>query len=355
MLCALAAAAAAVAVPSVGQLPPKLGALLERARSEPAAVAEDLRASPLAQIVKAEDYAPSAAPMSPAASLPIVVAHGMGDSCFNAGMKQITQQAGSHAGVYSTCIPTGPNDIEDTLAGFLVNMDDSVEIFAKKVRADPKLARGFNAFGLSQGNNLIHGYQLKYNDPPVVSFISICGINAGVGAIPQCSPNASSPVLGKVLGPVCEALAELTGDAANLKIIQDVLFQANFYRDPTGLNHTDFLDNNQLAQWNGEGRPGTFNETFKENFLKTSTNVWVKGLLDTVVWPREGEWWGQVAPGDPWDAPALPMAQSSWYLQDTFGLRTASQQHKNHFESFMGEHIRIPDAQLYSLISKYFK
>merc|ERR1719247_2816036 len=125
-----------------------------------------------------------------------------------------------------------------------------------------------------------------------------------------------------------------------LKIIQDVLFQANFYRDPTGLNHTDFLDNNQLAQWNGEGRSGTFNETFKENFLKTSTNVWVKGLLDTVVWPREGEWWGQVAPGDPWDAPALPMAQSSWYLQDTFGLRTASQQHKNHFESFMGEHIR---------------
>ena len=49
------------------------------------------------------------------------------------------------------------------------------------------------------------------------------------------------------------------------------------------------------------------------------------------------------------------MAQSSWYLEDTFGLRTASQQNKNHFESFMGEHIRIPDAQLYSLISKYFK
>jgi hypothetical protein len=41
-------------------------------------------------------------------------------------------------------------------------MDKSVDIFAKAVRADPKLAKGFNAFGLSQGNNLIHGYQLKY-------------------------------------------------------------------------------------------------------------------------------------------------------------------------------------------------
>lgn len=41
--------------------------------------------------------------------------------------------------------------------GFLLNMDKSVEVFAAKVRADPNLKNGFNAFGLSQGNNLIHG------------------------------------------------------------------------------------------------------------------------------------------------------------------------------------------------------
>ena len=77
----------------------------------------------------------------------------------------LIQAAGAHAGVYSTCIPTGNNDIEDTIAGFLLNMDKSVDVFATKVRADPKLAKGFNAFGLSQGNNLIHGYQLKYTTP----------------------------------------------------------------------------------------------------------------------------------------------------------------------------------------------
>ena len=43
---------------------------------------------------------------------------------------------------------------------------------------DPKLANGFNAFGLSQGNNLIRGYIQKYNDPPCHTFMSICGINA---------------------------------------------------------------------------------------------------------------------------------------------------------------------------------
>jgi hypothetical protein len=52
--------------------------------------------------------------------------------------------------VYATCIPTGNNDIEDTVNGFLLNMDKSVEVFAAKVRADPNLKNGFNAFGLSQ-------------------------------------------------------------------------------------------------------------------------------------------------------------------------------------------------------------
>ena len=33
--------------------------------------------------------------------------------------------------------------------------------------------------------------------PRLGPIISICGINAGVGAIPQCSPNASSPVIGE--------------------------------------------------------------------------------------------------------------------------------------------------------------
>eukprot|EP01051_Picozoa_sp_SAG22_P011191 SAG22_NODE_1057_length_5776_cov_5.548529_4_plen_112_part_00 len=55
---------------------PKLAAFLERARLDPASVAADLRASPLAAI--AEPVGPSAAPRAEAGALPIVVAHGMG-------------------------------------------------------------------------------------------------------------------------------------------------------------------------------------------------------------------------------------------------------------------------------------
>jgi hypothetical protein len=38
----------------------------------------------------------------------------------------------------------------------------SVDVFAAKIRADPKLANGFNAVGFSQGNSLIRGYIQKY-------------------------------------------------------------------------------------------------------------------------------------------------------------------------------------------------
>lgn len=43
------------------------------------------------------------------------------------------QEAGTHIDTYSTCIPTGNNEIEDTINGFLLNLDRSVDVFAAKV------------------------------------------------------------------------------------------------------------------------------------------------------------------------------------------------------------------------------
>ena len=49
-------------------------------------------------------------------ALPTVTAHGMGDSCFNGGMKQITQLIGAKLGTYAVCVPTG-NRLTDTTNG----------------------------------------------------------------------------------------------------------------------------------------------------------------------------------------------------------------------------------------------
>ena len=80
--------------------------------------------------------------------LPIVFAHGMGDSFFNNRMTN----TGKHTSellndVYVTCIPTGDTKIEGTKNGYFLNMDKSVDIFASKIANDPLLKDGFHAIG----------------------------------------------------------------------------------------------------------------------------------------------------------------------------------------------------------------
>ena len=176
---------------------PSLVAMLAMATDAPEQLADLIKASPMSVVADEVDM-PAAGAGD--AALPVVVAHGMGDSCYNSGMKSITEAAGKKLNAYATCVPTAEGWLFDTIDGFLKNIDKSVDFFAEKIRADPKLAGGFNAFGFSQGNNVIRGYITKYNDPPVKNFMSICGINAGVGAFPQCSPEI--PVVGPT---VCDS------------------------------------------------------------------------------------------------------------------------------------------------------
>jgi len=327
---------------SLATLAPSLHSLVQRALAEPTTLANELRESPLAAIAPMMSSGKGLAN----SSLPVVVTHGMGDSCFNPGMSSVTKFAATTLNTYSLCIPTADSQIMDTIDGFLKNMDASVDEFAKRVRNDPKLAGGFNAFGLSQGNNLIRGYISKYNDPPVNSFISICGVNAGVAAFPHCSPKTP------LLGGICEVVTEVLGALAYNPIVQGILFQANYFRDPTKVNSTAYKSNSQLAKWNGES--GDDMTKFKANWAKTKSFTWIEGTLDTTVWPRQGEQWGVASDNYPKDLSVLDMKRARWYTQDSFGLRTADETGKNHFESFAGEHIRFTEKELEAWLLKYF-
>lgn len=322
--------------------------LMELAVSDPSSLAEMLRNSPLAAIVdvpKEEITAPRPhSELETDGQLPFVFAHGMGDSCFNSGMKQITQDSAKHVGVYGVCIPTGDNVVSDTINGFLMTMDKSVEVFAKKIRADPKLANGFNAVGFSQGNSLIRGYIQKYNDPPVNVALHVHGTVSGVAGFPQCNPS------GAVLGPVCKALAHVVGDLAYNSVVQGILFQADYFRDPAKVGTSAYEEHSQLATWNNEGAAAA-NSTYKENFGKTNKFVMVKALKDTMVFPNEGEWWGHFQDGDM--KKTLRMNETEWYSNDSFGLRTADEAGKIFFESTPGNHLQFTETQLFGWIDRY--
>ena len=55
-----------------------------------------------------------------------------------------------------------------------------VDVFAQKIKADKNLVNGFNCIGFSQGNSLCRGYIQKYNNPPVITFLSVHGTVSGV-------------------------------------------------------------------------------------------------------------------------------------------------------------------------------
>ena len=278
--------------------------------------------------------------------LPVVFAHGMGDSCYNRGMDDIVKHTSNLLdGVYTTCIAIGKNQHEDTTNGYFLNMDASVDMFAAKIKEDPKLAQGFHAIGFSQGNNVIRGYIARYNDPPVNSFLSVNGVNAGEGAVPYCRPSE----LG--LGfSMCDLLMEQASKRAYTEWAQEHSFQANYWRDPRPVEKEAYQTYSQLARWNNEGK--TFNQTLKDNWARTSKFVWIMAEKDGMVWPREGEHWGAPDPSDPFNH-ILPMNETEWYQKDLFGLRTAQEAGKNFFESFNGDHLQFTMEDFNGWVQKY--
>lgn len=322
---------------------PNLLNLTRLATASPDTVMAEIAASPF-RAVAPEIEAPEEAAKG-AQALPTVVAHGMGDSCFNPGMRSIARGISKKTGSYARCVPTAGNIITDTIDGYLKNMDSSVDYFAARIRSDPKLKGGFNAAGFSQGNSLIRGYIQKYNDPPVRAFLSVHGTVMGVAAIPSCFQQ------GKPLGLICKAIAEGLGDLAYLPLVQSILFQADYYRAPREASSRAYLERSQISRWNNEDARST-NATYRSNFGKTQTFAMVKALQDSMVYPNEGEWWGSLEDGS--YEKVLPMKETKFYQQDLFGLKTADKAGKIHFETTPGDHLDFSDKQLYGWVQKYF-
>eukprot|EP00442_Polarella_glacialis_P048141 CAMPEP_0115061470 /NCGR_PEP_ID=MMETSP0227-20121206/8024_1 /TAXON_ID=89957 /ORGANISM="Polarella glacialis, Strain CCMP 1383" /LENGTH=360 /DNA_ID=CAMNT_0002446773 /DNA_START=43 /DNA_END=1125 /DNA_ORIENTATION=- len=315
------------------------------AKNFPDHVMAEIRASPLRAVAPTVGMPEEALTASGTTTLPTVTAHGMGDSCWEPGMISIARGIGKKTGTYARCVPTAGNVIADTIDGFLKDMDSSVDYFARKIRADPKLAGGFNAIGFSQGNSLIRGYIQKYNDPPVNAFVSVHGTVMGVSALPSCFEQE------KPLGLICKSIAEVLGNLAYLPIAQRLLFQADYYRAPKKVSGEAYLRHSQLANWNNEDTTNS-NATYAANFAKVKKFGMVKAMQDSMVYPNDGEWWG--AMDDETYDKVLPMNETKFYKNDLFGLRTADEAGKLHFESTAGGHLDFTDAELYGWVEKYF-
>lgn len=273
---------------------------------------------------------------------PVVQMHGMGDWANDPfGMVPLAEDISEYlGGAYVLNVQIGDNSLEDILNGFIMNLDDQVDYFAEVVAGDAQLQQGFNAVGYSQGNLVIRGYIERYNNPPVLNFISMHGPLAGVGGFPGCD----------IDGAFCRAFAELLGVLAYRPNIQQHLAQANYYRDP--LRIPAYLGGDIfLADVNNEHKTET-NDLYNSNWAQLNSVCLVKAEGDTVVVPNDSEWFGSFQDGT-YDA-VWDFAETPWYKDDLFGLRALDEAGKVYFNTTAGNHLDFSTDYLLDLVGIYF-
>ena len=126
-------------------------------------------------------------------------------------------------------------------------------------------------------------------------------------------------------------------------------YRQDYFRDPDRVNTTAYKTHSQLAQWNNEGL--RVNETYKANFASVERFLMIKALKDTMVYPNEGEHWGHFADGSL--TKVLSMRETQWYKQDLFGLKTADEAGKIHFNTTKGNHLRFSQEELLGWVDTF--
>ncbi|KAL8561741.1 Palmitoyl-protein thioesterase 1 [Nucella lapillus] len=270
--------------------------------------------------------------------VPVVLWHGMGDSCCNplsmGSIKKLIEQ--EVKGVYVRSLEIGSNIVEDTENGFLMNVNKQITMVCAKIKADPKLASGFNAIGFSQGGQFWRAIAQRCPSPPILNLISVGGQHQGVYGFPRC-PGEN------------ETLCDIVRKLLNYGVYES-LVQAEYWQDP--LNLKEYVEKSVfLADINQERQ---VNQTYKANLLKLKNLVLVKFLDDTMVDPRDSEWFGFYKPGQAKEV--LPMNQTKLYTEDRLGLKELESTGRLHFLASPGDHLRFTEKWfIANIVTPYLK
>jgi len=261
---------------------------------------------------------------------PVVLWHGMGDSCCNplsmGHMKRLITS--THEGTYVYSVMIGSNIITDTEAGFFKDVNAQVEEVCSAIAADPQLAGGYHAVGFSQGGQFLRA--LAQRCPGGMrSLVSLGGQQQGVFGFPNCAGDAGFSL--------CENLRQWLTLGAYTDVVQRHLVQAQYWHDP--LDEDTYRANSLfLADINQENH---VNETYKANLARLEKLVLVKFAQDQMVIPRESSWFGFYTPGQ--DTEVQDMRETSLYTEDRLGLAELDAAGKVALLSVDGDHLQFSD------------
>lgn len=274
-------------------------------------------------------YAADIEPEVELTGTPTVMFHGMGDACINPGIGQIDKIISKGTGGYVKCIEVGLPSIGEVVNNF----ETVAEKSCKKVAADKHFAGEFNVMGLSQGG-LLARYIAEECDMPgkVRNMLTLGGPHMGVDKLPHCFD-----------GMVCDVVNWVVKKFVYTSLAQDWIAPAGYFRDVKNLHGYEtknvFLPalNNENNQGNGDRA-----ELRKSRMLDLNAAMFVMFSEDTMVYPKESEWFQQVDK----KGNLLALNETDFYNSDYIGLKTLNEAGKVTFGKVEGDHLQFTEDDI---------
>jgi palmitoyl-protein thioesterase len=275
------------------------------------------------------------------ASLPVVLWHGMGDTCCNplsmGGVKRLVE--GQLPGTTVISLEIGGSIVADLTSGFLTNVNDQIDFVCQSLQNNPALQNGYNGMGFSQGGLFLRALVQRCPSPTMHNLVSFGGPQQGVFGFPHCVGNSF----------LCETVRKALDEGAYESHIQDHVVQAQYWHDP--LNADQYREKNVfLADVNQENG---VNKDYATRLAALDSLVLVRFLQDTMVVPSVSEWFGFFNDGQ--DVSTYDVENSTLYTEDKLGLRKLDSAGRLHLLSIDADHLQIPEDTLEKIVVKYFK
>jgi len=236
------------------------------------------------------------------AANPVVLIHGLGDSCSNSGMKNIARVFSDELGVHAECIESG-DGFNSVFFGTMQWQEDTA---CANLKANPKFAgKDIDIVGISQGSLIGRGLIQNCDfGGSVKKFISIGGPHMGVYTVPNCED-----------GFICDVINSVVRFGVYTTLAQNFMGPANYFKDAG--SYKSYLGSARyLPDLNNE--KSAKNDTRKQRFANLDGVMLVMFTNDTVINPKETAWFGYYDE----NLKLRDMTETPLYQEDYIGLKT---------------------------------
>lgn len=215
--------------------------------------------------------------------IPVVLWHGWGQRVSDLKPLASLLRATLGPDLYVLTLQFGSTEQEDVHRATYASMDDLVAEACGRVGSDPRLARGYNAMGISQGALFIRALVQRCPSPRVHNLVSIGGPQQGVYGLPWC-PDTSSLK--------CILQRRFAGFIAYSPLLRHARVQLQYWHDPHA--GADYREGSAfLADVNCEVAEKC-NPEYKQRLTALESYALVKFTRDAEVIPKESEVSGRI-------------------------------------------------------------